>query len=311
VGGGDIKQRLARAGGGIADEVAPEVLTVDVVNAWSDREERVLRLQHEEKKLPARYEAELRTFDSSTMTGALRRWALLKHLYRVRSEGLEARASASPEAEEAARKLLRREPEIVWLAGHRVEVTGRSYSAMAEIAAHAMRIATLEVERQGLWVDFATTQAVMKATRVWDRLARKALKESMRDLSDAYARVSTEHELHRRSLYAHALTPDGAPSRSPVEDAPEWWREVGPDDDVKLLAALFKVGPGRYTELGDPPRPREEASTEFLEDLGYASLFRVWEPKMGLKPAGLYDVDLAQFLTAARASATESPEADA
>ena len=305
----ELNRHLVGAGAEHVQEQAPEVVTVDDVNAWTEREERVLRLQDQDGTLFGRYEAELQALDTTTMTGALRRWALVKHLFRVRSEGLERRGPTAPEAEEAARKLLRREPEVVWLAGHRVEVTGRSYSAMTEIAAHQMRIQILEQEREDLSAQVASIRMMLATIPVLHFGRRKPLRSSLREVVDAYARVSTEHELHRASLYAHALTPSGAPAKEPVKEAPEWWRELGPEDDARLLQALWQVGPGRYAELGPTPKPEGKGGkAEFVENLGFASLFRVWEPKMELKPAELYDRDLAQTLTAIRAASIEYPE---
>lgn len=301
----DLDRELQRLGTERATELAPDTLTADVVNGWSDREERVLRLQYEDGQLPHHWEQELRSFDTTRMVGALRRWALLKHIYRVRSERLQARSVADPAKEDAARRLLRREPVVVFLAGHRTEITGRSYSAMAEIAAHSLRIQLLETERDDLRLEAATVSAALKQVPRWRFSERRPLKESLASIADRYADVATECELHRRSLYAHALTSHGGPANDPIEESPRWWREIGPEDDATLLAALFRVGPMRYRTMGDPPQTQRDGKVDFVEELGFASLFRAWEPKMGLEPAELYDRDLGQTLAAIRSGAVD------
>ena len=107
-------------------------------------------------------------------------------------------------------------------------------------------------------------------------------------------------------MYAHAFTADGAPARD-LSDAPDWCVEVTPEDDARLLAALFEAGPGRYARLGPPPPPPKGAP-KAAEPLGWASMFAAFERAQAAPPASFYDRDLPQTLTWARAAAERYPE---
>ncbi|HSV91729.1 MAG TPA: hypothetical protein VLH81_01585, partial [Desulfobacterales bacterium] len=271
-----LTPQLMEAGARYGTERAPDPVTLGWLQEECIRLERVLRLQYDEGQLPGDWEAELATTGSpGDTTSALRRWSALKHFYRVRWHGLAARTErADGDAAAAARALLRREPIIIQLAGETVAVTGRSYSAMMEIAAHDIRL-------QGL--DEAIARVTSLAARVGDALSRtpvlgawgrrRTLGARLTRLAGIYERLATEREAHRCAIYAHALTPHGGPAEDPLAEAPAWWRRAGPVDDVELLGALFLAGPARIAALPEPKKPDEEKPNEF----GGASLFTFFE----------------------------------
>lgn len=288
-------------GGEVRTEQAPDPLPLSHVQRWCERYERLLRRQYPpDGKLPGDAERQLEALDPSNMTGALQRWAYLKHLYLVRSEGLAKRDESRQSIEAAARQLLRREPVRIQLGDHQVAVTARSYAAMYEIAACAMAIRSLEVDLDTAARLAASTIEALDRTRGWRRRAR--LRRRLRTLRELHRRASDEVARQRRMLYAHAFTPSGAPARS-AEEAPEWWAEVDPVADAVLQAALIQAGHARFERLGDPPPDDPDRKTKPREDLGWATLFASIERQQKLPPGTLYDVDLFQLRTWLRAGA--------
>lgn len=288
---------LMQAGARYVRERAPDPVTLDWLVGRCEQLERILRLQYEDGVLPEAWETELASMKPLDATGsALQAKSYLEHLYRVRWEGLNPAAPTDGSSEEAARALLRREPVVVELAGRSVEVTGRSYSAMMEIAAHDLRVKELDevIERAAFLANRVTV--ALRATSVvrWGR--RRSLKRRLRRVTDVHTRLYTERELHRAMIYAHALTRTGGPAAS-VDDAPAWWRETGPLDDAQLVGALFLAGPARLTELPDPKKPKDRADDGF----GFASLFTWFEKKAGIPVARGWDTDLGQIITDVRA----------
>lgn len=290
-------------------ESAPDPITSEWLAEQIATSERVLRLQYEEGEFPPEWEAELATMAGDDITSLLQRWAYLKHLRRVRWE----RLSASPEpsdadSQEAARQILRREPVTVWLGRHRVGVTSRSYSAMAEIAVHDLTCRQLNEDVKLIMSLAALCETQLKQVPLWARGPRNRLRHRLRVLVNVLQRTYSERELHRMHIYAHALTPHGGPAVDVAAEAPSWWREMSAEDDAVLLLALFQAGPLRYQKLGHAPPSRSRSRTTFREDLGFFSLFASWEKELGLAPAELADRDLAQVLTHIRASAIALPE---
>lgn len=300
----EIPPGLIAAGVGYTQARAPAAVTAAWLASENERNERILRLQYPDGELPLEWEAELKTLERQDTTSQLQRWAFLKHLWRVWNQRLQPVGQDKVDRDVSARQLLRREPVVVWLNEHRVEVTGRSYSAMAEIAVHDMTVKALREDLTHIAALVADLRTRMAATEPYKIAARNKLRRRLKRLSSLFQRAYTERELHRCAIYAHALTPDGAPAEDPG-DAPAWWREMRPEDDAALLMALLEAGPVRYARLGRQPQPREERTNDFIEDLGYASLFSAFEQRSKLMPGELYDRDLAQLLTAIRASATE------
>ena len=287
--------------GEIRSEEAPDPLPLSYVQRWCERYERLIRRQYPPGgQLSAEAERRLAALDPSTMTGALQRWAYLKHLYLVRSEGLARREESRQTIEEAARQLLRREPVRVRLGGRVVEVTGRSYAALYEIAACDAQIRALEADLDVCSRLAAAAEAELAASPGWRRAA--ALRRRIRTLHRIHVRICRELREQRRWLYAHALTPSGAPARS-AEDVPEWVEEIGRVEDALLLAAVIEAGHGRLARLGEPPPSKSERSNPPAEDFGWATLFASIERQQKLPPGTLYDVDLFQLRTWLRAGA--------
>lgn len=287
-------------GGAVRSEQAPDPLPLSHVQRWCERYEKLLRLQYPpDGTLPGDAERKLEAFDPSTMTGALQRWAYLKHLYLVRSEGLSKREDNQHSVEEAARQLLRREPVWVQFGRHRVAVTARSYAAMYEIAAHAAQIRALEADLDLAARKAAAARAKLARTKGWVRAAR--VRALIRRIEDFHVRAYRELQLHRQALYAHAFTPTGAPATS-LDEAPAWWKEVDQAADALLFAAMVEAGHGRYERLGDPP-PQKKKTPEPEEQFGWASLFASIERQQRVPAAELYDRDLFQLRTWLRAGA--------
>lgn len=275
-------------------------LTADEAERWIEPYESSLRHAHPEG-LPPEWQARLDEADGPSLTDKLRRWFWVKHFYVLLQEGrAEERQAKEVGAEEAARQLLRREPVRTTLAGREVAVTSRSYNAMAEIAAHDLRLRLLSEQLDEVANRFRAAQQALVGS---PRPRADRLRRYMGRLEAVHRRLYTESLKHRRALYAHALTADGGAAREPTE-APDWWRELTPEDDARLLIALFQVGPGRYHALGDPPRRKDrERKAEKAEHFGFMSLLAFWERSQRLPPASLHDTDLAQLMTWVRAAA--------
>lgn len=298
---GGLISELRRAGGEHVREGVPDPIDLPWLRSFVEREERILRLQYPDGEFPDHVEAELAPLAMATMAQALRRLIVVKHQWRVWSQRLQRRG-ASADVAEAARKILRREPVTVELLGRRLEITSRSYSAMAEIAFHDLTIQKLRGDLERVEELLQEIAGRARGTRPWSLRLRGHLRRRFDRLTELYQRIYSEMERHRAAIYAHALTPSGAPARS-IDEAPEWWAETGPMEDAALIRALIEAGPGRYADLGPVPEPRKRSRVEMREHFGFASLFATWEPELNLEPAELFDRDLVQFLTHLRAGA--------
>lgn len=295
----DMPKQFHDAGARRTSERAPDLITLEWLRVECDRLERVLRLQYPEGKLDEVAEASLARYKpAANTTRALRLWAQLKHLYLSRSERRTAPRSTEPTT--ALDQLMRRTPVVTSICGRRVEVTGRSYSALTELAAHSVRRDLLTEDAARL----AELAVELRAALRGRIRGRGRLRRRLRHVEALHRRTLTEREHHRRAIYAHALTPHGGPARDNAAEAPAWWREIGPVDESLLLRALHEAGPGRYHELGEPPRPQRgrEASRQPTEDFGLATLLAAWGVRLKVRPAGLYDVDLGQLLAEMRAA---------
>lgn len=304
-----LSAAVREVGGEIDVEQAPDPLPLSYVQRLCERYEKLLRRQYPpDGALAPDAERELSTLNPSTMTGALRRWAYLKHLFTVRSEGLTKRTESRAEIEEVARQLLRREPVWVRLGDRRVAVTARSYAAMYEIASHAASIRAVEADLELAAEKMAAAQVKLQRAGSWTERAR--LRSLMRRIADFHAAAYRELQQHRQALYAHAFTESGAPATSP-EEAPEWWLEVDPAADQILLTAMVKAGHGRLKRLGPPPPPRgKKTGAEPEEDFGWASLFSTIERGQRVRPAEFYNRDYFQLRMWLRASAPPPLDAD-
>ncbi len=263
-----------------------ETMDLEGAQRWCREWESSLRsLFGESRELPPAWEEELAKYPATALKSALFRWAQLRHFYQLRQQE-KSRPKAPPkETLETVRDLLTRKPVRLTLSsGRQVQITSRSYAAMAEIATHSQTIRDLE----------------------------RALATVSEDMgAEAVRRVQYELLLHRRAIWAHLLTPSGAPAES-VDDCPEWWREITPRDDAAMLAAALEVGAGRYAKLPEPPAPKKgkPKGEDFAEDFGWGSLFACVERELKLPPATLYDRDLYQLLAWRRAGAHAPPELD-
>lgn len=271
---------------------APSVITVEWLQTECARLERMIRKQPFEWPEGAEQELEALKPVRDTASG-LRIWALLKHLYRVRSEGLTA--PKTQDTAEVARQILMREPVVVQLAGRAVKVTGRSYAAMAHIAQHDIRGRVLWLKLERLAALVSITEARHRASSVFRRGKHS---RRLDRLAAVHEDLFTEWMKHRASFYAHALTEHGGPADDGARP-PSWFRHTTREDDAVLLGALFEVGPARYNLLGPPPERKD--SPDPLESFGFASLISAWDRDIKLGPAALYDHDLGQVLTQMRA----------
>ncbi len=292
---------LFQAGARHDRERAPDPVTLDWLQEKCVRLERILRLQYPEKELPPEWERAVALHKPASNTGAgLRLKSLLEHFYRVRDEGLQAGTVADGDAAHAARALLRREPVVIQIAGETIAVTGRSYSAMMEIAAHDLRTRELDEVTARVAALAARVARVLDRTPVlgaWGR--RRQLRARLARLAGIYGRLITERDAHRCAIYAHALTPHGGPAVDPLAEAPAWWRRTGPLDDMELLGALFIAGPARIAELPEPKKRNKDEPNAF----GWASLFTFFERRHMLEPASGWDTDLGQVIADLRVSA--------
>lgn len=286
----------------------PNSVTLADLQQWSAKLEKTLRLQEPDGRLDERAEKELAdsSLEPSTVSGALRRWAFLKHRYRVRSEGLVAAANGGDiEKQEAARQLLRREPIRVRLGDRVVSVTARSYNALAEIAAHAGRLR--EIEQDLIAVERLHTAAARELEH-WPRRqrGRSSKRRRFHRLGELQRRLLIEAMLHRKALYAHVLTPTGAPAKS-LADAPAWVDEMDPVWDAELFRAIHAAGPERMAKLGAPPERKSDVKFEEPDIGGWASFFSALERGATIEPAALFDEDLYRLMAWSRAGAPPEP----
>lgn len=315
--GRDLPDLLRKAGVTRKDAETPESVTLPWLRRQCEQLERVLRLQYREDDgdLDARDEEELRhrpilepdvaeEHPHVAMTLAMRRWAYLKHLYISRHQSLQ-RVEQDDRRRQLMMELVRREPVVLQLPGREIEVTDRSYAALYEIARHAARLSDLE---QDLSRIRALRQRVRelagerhRAGEGWNHLRRRH-----QYLNDLYRATLREMRNHRRMMYAHVTTEDGSPARS-LEDAPAWWDEVGPLDDVRLMEAVREAGAKRVQALGPmPERPdRDQVEVSRLEDWGWVTPFRDWDQEQPLPDPqeSWMDRPLGQKLAAERAAA--------
>jgi hypothetical protein len=232
-----------------------------------------------------------------------RRYWQVKHFNARLHEGDGAPEGADPgAARRALSELMRRVPVPVTLAnGRTVEVTGRSLSALEEIAARWGRIRLLHVDLEVCARQFSDLEI---AVRAGDEDAL----ESLCRCEDGHRRLYAELHYQRLRLYADAFTANGGPS-APDATPPEWAHEIQPQDDAALIVALHEAGPGRLSKLGEFPLPPRGDGP--IEDWGWDSLLAFYEGKRGMNPANLRDSDLGQFAAWIRANAAvETPASE-
>lgn len=296
----------------VADHRAAEVpdcVDLEWIQGECERLERILRLQHsdptdptDEGEFDPRDEFALAQRPLTNLRSALRRWAYLKHLYISRQQNLERRTSeADEDTLDVMRRLIRREPVPVELQGGRtVEVTDRSWAALFEMARHGRRINTLREDLQR--IDTLENRIL---DRIDDDGPTPVLRRRLQGLRDLAESGLEEIQLHRKAIYAHLMTDDGAPADS-LDDAPDWWTEVTPLDDVLLVSAAQKVGPDLYAKLGEMPDPPErDSDSEWinLETFGWLTPFKRWDKDMPVEAAPCENQPMGQLLARVRAGA--------
>lgn len=303
---GDFAAKLATEKGVVQEMgVAPDPLTLEFLRRNCEEREHILRLQFqpidpktkemdydaEASTMPRKWDRELKNprYSTETMTGCLRRYALLSRLHWLWSNGMNL--SGPKEQADAMRKLLEREPVHVDIGTRIVSVTSRSYASMVELAKTWARIQFIETE-------------ILQANLIDARTTKRAIRKKIARL---VGRLYDELAVQRRWLYAHAFTDDGSPAGS-IDEAPAWWAEIDPVADARILAGLFEAGPVRYQTLGPAPRGRESKAVK-REDFGYQSLLAAVDKDMNVEPGTFANRDFYQTLAWLRASAPpELPE---
>ncbi len=309
-------------------QTAPDVIDLIWLKIHCGGMERVLRDQYMDPKdpdatrlLPPDWERMLAQYPPTNTGLALQRYGTLKHFYMVRSLDLTRRSTgdtADDRAMLAAYQLLNREPIPVDLTWRTVFITDRSLAALVEIARHESRV-------RKLWEDIeevreSKTEAARKIAEVsygpdatvaidgvgyrarWARHRfvrgeRNRIRKKVAWLFDLEERMLAELNLHRKAIYAHVFTENGAPAGS-LDEAPEWWPEILPVEDVMILEAVNYAGAGRFAELGDQPEepkdPDEKGRWELLENFGWLTTTQRWGIKVPIIPASFIDRPLGQ-----------------
>jgi hypothetical protein len=273
-------------------ETLDETLTLEALRKRLDMHERMLRVQFRDRGgFPDEWEAALARSDrqATTMTGALSRYAHVWHLWRIENERL-VKAAESPEKRNLVRDMMAREPVRVILPSREVECTGRSYLAMLHLARHYLRLREIDAFIRRLRLYESTLSQTIAESE--EKGVRRRANVRLRRAYAAEDRLLLEAMDHRRAIYAHAFTEDGAPADS-LADAPDWWVYMTPEDDAALLMGLWKVGPERSQQLreGDIPDPDSQGPPEF----GWHSIIASVEKEQSVELAAYYRRDLYQL----------------
>lgn len=288
----------------------PDEMPLDFVRERADEIERILRLQFKPDPLPQKMQAKLATCPADgSPSDLVERWVAVSHFLRSVRDRKEAPSAGGEGPDEetvqrAARKLLRREPVRIELEDRTLQVTGRSYAAMIEMARHETRIDELRQDAARAFELRSRLEEAVEAAGKGSARKRR-LRRRLNRVARAHRRILHEVKLHRRALYAHALTEDGAPAEG-LDEAPDFWDEIGPGEHLALLSALFEAGPGRISKLGRPPSSGDEdRGRDFREDFGFKNLLSSFESDMKVEPASYFDRDLGQLVTWVRTQVKE------
>lgn len=319
-----LPQDLREAGGQYRKQGAPGgSVDLDWLTRECERNERILRKQMEDGDLPDRHEAELRRpeMQLTSLTGGLKRWAYIKHLYRLWNEG---RLSEEPRAGPGGKpgvgdektsdqmramvQLLERESVTVRLTHRTVEVTDRSYLALLRMAEHSTRVQ--ELERKVERIDDARERIREKVDGPDDLTTRDVRRlEHLGRLRNA---VRAEAQDHRRAIVANLTTEDGAPADS-IDEAPDWADEIGPVDEVALIVGVRKAMSERISRLGEQPDHPRDTGAEKLEDWGMPAWvigFRDFDDRTPVDPAAPMRRPLARMIAGDRAESSMVFESD-
>lgn len=328
---GTIPQELREAGAQYRKGAGPDGDSVDL--DWlvdrCEQMERILRLQFEDGDLPDRYERELSSpkMRLDSLTGGLKRFAYLKHLYRLWNRGgLDSASSPGrggspgspgvgegrePDQMRAMVQLLDREPVSVRLSHRTIEITDRSYLALLRMAEHSTRINDLE--RDVRRIDALIRDIRDRATEEdGDDLSTRDVRR-LEHLSRLRIAVRRTVQDHRRAIAANLTTDDGAPADS-IDEAPDWADEIGPVDEVALVVGVRRAMSERIERLGERPEHPRDSDAEKLEDWGTPAFlipFRDFDGRTPVDAAGAgLEAPLASQLAAARADAPPVFESD-
>lgn len=298
----DFNAAFKAAGGVRRREPVPYPLTHDSIRQMCTKRERLLRIQYEDEKFADEDEQILASLSVDHPDQAFQRYQYLIGLWHAWEKGYHRAGVTRAEERDAVRWLmLSREPVRIRITGRIVSVTSRSRAAMIRLHRHEAVRSHAEEKLQLIEQRIEDTAAAARAGQLglWRALGRR------RRLRALATRWEREWELHFRGVLANSLSPDGRAALP--EEAPEWWDQVTPEDEARLLVALFEVGPSRMQRGQKPHAAKPDAKKH--EPLTFGSLLRYWEPKLRLPPMALEDTDLAQLMTALEDGAGEGAAA--
>jgi hypothetical protein len=299
----DFNSAFRVAGGVRRRESVPYPLTHDSIRNMCVQRERILRIQFEDERFSDEDEQVLASLSVDDPDQAFLRFKHLCGLWFLWEKGYRGGAATAEDRDAARWLMLSREPVRIRIAGRVVPVTSRSRAAMIRMHRHEAARAICEEKLQLIERRQAETGAAARAGTlgVWRALGRR------RRLRALAARWEQEWQVHFRGILANALTADGRAALP--DEAPEWWDQVTPEDEARILVALFEAGPGRMVR-GRKPAPRGgDPKKKRDQEMTFGALLRYWEPKLKLPPMGLEDTDLAQLMTAIEDGAGESAAA--
>lgn len=283
----------------------PEDLPIDWIRDRVEETERILRLQFAPDELPPWMQMQLASCRGDSPEALVERWHVVSHLLRSHRDGLQGRGQPGEmthEKREAMRKLLTCEPVTVPLEHRTVEVTDRSFACLQEIGRHYMRIIDLQDELKSIQDRRDALQGEIHELDD-DPEGRAQLRARLHELREEADLRLKEMRLQRRALYAHLFTDDGRPATS-LEQAPEFWREIGPVDEVLLIQAAHEAGPDRLDALGpQPDRPDQDKNARPLEDFGYMTVLARYGVEAPEDPAAPFQHPLGQQIALRRAGA--------
>jgi hypothetical protein len=255
----------------------------------ADRLERTLRLQFR-GELPAGVAAALESADPSTEGGAIERLVTLRIAYREWYARESGQMRESDDAEGLMLQLIDRTPVRVRISSGRVvEITGRSVAALIQLSGQEARLALLQVKIEEVRARYQ--RALRHARKAPSGNLRRGWRTYAETVQAAYTELHTALLRHRERLCAHLATPDGAPAR--LEDpAPEWWRELTPEDDALLILACHHAGPERISRASQALAKKQGGGGA---PLAFHRLLGAYARALRVQPAALMSKDFGQI----------------